>query len=268
MPRAEVPGASIHFEQQGRGEPLLLIPCLASDNACWAFQVPAYSEHFTCISVDLPGCGESPAPDGRPSTERQADELVALLDDLGVESAHVAGVSLGAAVGMQLAARHPGRVRSLSLHSAWHVTDAFMRACMASWRTQARAAPSIADFVVEGIFPWVFTPEMYAERPEVLAQFGEIVHTRPAQSLAGFTAQSQSVVDHDASAVLGDIAAPTLVTFGARDLLTSTRFAPPLLEGIADARLVVFDHLSHAGFNEDPDAFTAATLEFLLAAAA
>jgi len=75
------------------------------------------------------------------------------------------------------------------------------------------------------------------------------------------------VVDHDASAALGDITAPTLVTFGARDLLTSTRFAPPLLEGIADARLVVFDHLSHAGFNEDPDAFTAATLEFLLAAA-
>ncbi len=193
--------------------------------------------------------------------------MAALLDGLGVESAHVAGVSLGAAVGMQLAARHPGRVRSLSLHSAWHVTDTFMRACMANWRTQARAAPAIADFVVEGIFPWVFTPEMYAERPEVLAQFGEIVHTRPAQSLAGFMAQSQAVIDHDASSVLGRITAPTLVTFGARDLLTSTRFAPPLLDGIAGARLVVFDHLSHAGFNEDPDAFTAATLEFLLAVA-
>ena len=266
MPRAEVPGAGIHYEQQGHGEPLLLIPCLASDNACWAFQLPAYSDAFTCISVDLPGSGESPSPEGRPSTERQADELVALLDGLGVESAHVAGVSLGAAVGMRLAARHPGRVRSLSLHSAWHVTDAFMRACMRSWRTQAQAAPTIADFVVEGIFPWVFTPEMYAERPDVLAGFGEIVHARPAQSRAGFTAQSQSVIDHDASAVLGDITAPTLVTFGARDQLTSTRFAAPLLDGIAGSRLVVFDHLSHAGFNEDPEAFTAATLDFLLAA--
>ena len=71
------------------------------------------------------------------------------------------------------------------------------------------------------------------------------------------------MIDHDATAVLDDITAPTLVTFGGRDLLTSTRFAGPLLDGIADARLVVFDHLSHAGFNEDPDAFTAATLEFL-----
>lgn len=104
---------------------------------------------------------------------------------------------------------------------------------------------------------------MYARRPEVLEQFAEVVHGRPIQSLEGFMAQSQAVLDHDATAVLEDITAPTLVTFGARDLLTSTRFAGPLLDGIADARLVVFDHLSHAGFNEDPDRFTAATLEFL-----
>lgn len=129
----------IHFEQQGVGDPLLLIPCLASDNGCWAFQLPAYAERFTCIAVDLPGSGESPVSEGRPSTEHHADELCALLDALGVESAHVAGVSLGAGVGMQLAARHPARVRSLSLHSAWPATDPFMRACMESWRTQARA---------------------------------------------------------------------------------------------------------------------------------
>ena len=180
-----------------------------------------------------------------------------------MESAHVAGVSLGAAVGMQLAARHPGRVRTLALHSAWDATDGFMRACIESWRTQARAMPTVADFVVQGVFPWVFTPEMYADRPEVLEQFAQIVRGRPAQSVAGFMAQSQAVLDHDATSVLGRITAPTLVTFGARDLLTSTRFAGPLTAAIPDSRLVVFDHLSHCGFNEDPEAFTAATLHFL-----
>ncbi len=265
MPTAEVPGASIHYEEYGEGEPLLLIPCLASDNGCWAFQMPAYAERFRCIAVDLPGIGGSPTPEGRPSTARHADELAALLDALGLGRAHVAGVSLGAAVAMQFAARHPDRVRTLALHSAWPATDAFMRACMDSWRGQARALPTIPDLVVQGIFPWVFTPEMYAERPEVLEEFGAIVRARPAQSLEGFMAQSQAVLDHDASAVLGDIVAPTLVTYGARDLLTSTRFAAPLTEGIRDARLVVFDHLSHCGFNEDPDTFTAATLEFLAA---
>ena len=64
---------------------------------------------------------------------------------------------------------------------------------------------------------------------------------------------------------LNDIEAPTLITFGAHDIVTSTRFAEPLTSGIAGSELVVFDHLSHAGLHEDPDAFNKATLDFLLA---
>ena len=70
---------------------------------------------------------------------------------------------------------------------------------------------------------------------------------------------------HDATAALVEIHAPTLITFGARDLVCSTRFAGPLENGIAGSQLVVFDHLSHAGLHEDPEAFNGATLAFLLA---
>ena len=69
---------------------------------------------------------------------------------------------------------------------------------------------------------------------------------------------------HDASAALGEIDVPTLITFGARDLVCSTRFASPLNGGIAGSELVVFDQLSHAGLHEDPETFNRATLEFLL----
>jgi pimeloyl-ACP methyl ester carboxylesterase len=263
VPFADVPGARIHYEVTGEGEPLLLIPCLAADLSCWAFQVPAYAERFRCITVDLPGVGESPTPAGPASTERYADELAALLGTLGIERAHVAGVSLGSAVGVHMAARHPDRVRTLSLHSAWSTTDAFMGVVLEAWRTMARAMPTVADMVVAGVFPWAFTPEMYAERPEVLEEFAAVARSRPPQPLDGFMAQCDAVAGHDAAGALARVAAPTLITYGARDALTSTRFAPALAEGIADARLVVFDHLSHAGFNEDPDAFTAATLSFL-----
>ena len=263
MPRAEVPGATISYEVQGDGEPLLLIPCLAADSACWAFQLPDYAARYRCVVVDLPGSGGSPTPRGTPSTSRFADELAALLDLLEIDAAHVAGVSLGAAVAMQLAGRHPARVRTLALHSAWDVTDPFMRACIETWRMLAQALPTMADFVAAGVFPWAFTPEMYAGRPEVIREFTEIVRARDALWLDGFMAQSQAVLDHDASAVLGRIAAPTMVTYGARDVLTSTRFAPALMNAIPDARLVVWDHLSHAGFNEDPAVFTADTLAFM-----
>ena len=124
MPRVEVDGLMINYEVQGEGEPLLLIPYLSADNASYAFQLPAYSERFSCIAVDLPGSGESDKPAGPYSTDGYADQVAAFLGAIGVERAHVAGVSLGATVGIHLAARHPGRVRSLSLHSCWHTSDA------------------------------------------------------------------------------------------------------------------------------------------------
>jgi pimeloyl-ACP methyl ester carboxylesterase len=125
--------------------------------------------------------------------------------------------------------------------------------------------PTVADAVILGIFPWCFTPEMYAERPEFVSGLEDFVRGRPAQPLECFLAQCEAVIAHDASGVLGDVAVPTLITFGGRDLCTSTRFAAPLSEGIADSTVVVLDHLSHAGLHEDPDSFNKASLDFLLA---
>lgn len=165
---------------------------------------------------------------------------------------------------MHLAARHPERVRSLSLHSTWGTTDAFLRTCLENWRALARALPTVADAVILGIFPWCFTPEMYAQRPEFVQALDEFVRGRPAQPLDAFLVQSQAVIDHDAGPVLKSIAAPTLVTFGAHDLVTSMRFAEPLTSAIPNTALVVFEQLSHAGLREGADTFNAATLDFLL----
>lgn len=264
MPQVQVDGLTINYDVQGEGEPLLLIPYLSADHACYAFQLPDYTTHFTCISVDLPGSGESDKPAGPYSTAGYADQLAGFLAAIQVDAAHVAGVSLGAAVGMHLAARHPERVRSLSLHSAWPTTDGFLRTCLENWRALARALPSVADAVILGVFPWCFTPEMYVQRPEFVQALEEFVRGRPAQPLEAFLAQSQAVIDHDAAPALKNVAAPTLITFGAHDLVTSTRFAEPLTAGIPNTEVVVFDHLSHAGLHEDPATFNAASLDFLL----
>src|SRR4051794_26652517 len=142
MPRVEVDGLTINYDVQGEGEPLLLIPYTSADHACYAFQLPAYTEQFSCIALDLPGSGESDTPAGPYSTERYADQVAAFLAAIGIEQAHVAGVSLGAAVGMHLAARHPERVRSLSLHSGWDTTDAYLRTIVELWRTLAPSLPT------------------------------------------------------------------------------------------------------------------------------
>jgi pimeloyl-ACP methyl ester carboxylesterase len=264
MAQVEVDGLTINYDAQGEGEPLLLIPYTSADHAYWAFQLPAYTEHFSCIAVDLPGSGESHKPAGPYSTDGYADQVAAFLAAIGIEQAHVAGLSLGAAVGMHLAARHPGRARSLSLHSGWHRSDAYLNGVVEQWRALASVLPTVADVVIQGIFPWCFTPEMYVDRPQFVDTLVDFVRGRPAQPVDAFLAQTDAVIAHDASAALREIDVPTLITFGARDLVCSTRFAEPIKGGIAGSELVVFDHLSHAGWHEDPETFNRATLDFLL----
>ena len=147
---------------------------------------------------------------------------------------------------------------------AWDRTDAYLRAILELWRSLVSALPTVADAVIEGIFPLCFTPEMYVERPEYAQALADFVRGRPAQPLEAFLSQTEAVLAHDARAVLGEIAAPTLVTFGAHDLVTSTRFADPLTNGIVNSEMIVFERLSHAGLHEDPEAFNRATLDFLL----
>jgi pimeloyl-ACP methyl ester carboxylesterase len=128
----------------------------------------------------------------------------------------------------------------------------------------ASALPTVADVVIQAMFPWCFTPEMYVDRPELVDTLVDFVRSRPAQPVAAFLAQTDAALAHDASAALREIDVPTLVTFGARDLVCSTRFAEPLTSGIRGSELVVFEHLSHAGLHEDPETFNRATMGFLL----
>jgi aminoacrylate hydrolase len=216
------------------------------------------------VSRSAAYCGR-PKQLSRPQLlDAYADQIAGFLGAIGIERAYVAGMSLGAAVGIQLAARHPDRVRSLSVHSGWHVTDDYLKIVVEQWRTLASALPTIADVVIQAIFPWCFTPEMYVDRPEFVAALVDFVRGRPAQPVDAFVAQVDAVVTHDASAALREIDTPTLITFGARDLVCSTRFAEPLRSGIAGSEVVVFDHLSHAGLHEDAETFNRATLDFLV----
>ena len=263
MPTVQANGIDMYYEQQGEGPPLVLIPYLAADQACYAFQVGEYAKHFTCFSVDLRGAGLSGKPEGSYTTELLADDVAAFMQAVGLDSAHVAGLSLGAAAGMWLAAKHPARVTTLSLHSAWDRTDPFLRVVVEGWRTMARALDSVTEMVIEGIFPWCFTPELYAARPEYIDSLAEFVRGRPMPPVDAFLRQSEAVLTHDAQQVLGSIQAPTLLTFGRHDLATSTRFADPIRDAIRGCELIVFEDCSHAPIYENVDQFNQQTLAFL-----
>lgn len=118
MPAAVVNGASIYYECEGNGPPLLLIHGLGSSGDDWAFQREPFARHFTLIMPDLRGSGRSSKPPGPYSVTQFAADMWALLDVLGMESADIVGFSLGGAVAQEMVLLQPSRVIRLVLCNA------------------------------------------------------------------------------------------------------------------------------------------------------
>src|SRR5919202_944907 len=99
----------------------------------------------------------------------------------------------------------------------------------------ARGLGSVTEMVIRGIFPWCFTPELYAAKPDYIQSLAAFVRGRPVQPVDAFIRQSNAVIAHDAEPHLGKITAPTQITFGRCDILSSTRFADRMQANIQGA---------------------------------
>lgn len=262
MPDIVANGISMHYEQQGIGEPLVLIPYLGADHMCYAFQVQDYAKHFSCYALDLRGSGASDKPAAPYTTEQLADDVAAFMAAAGIPRAHVSGLSLGGAVGLWLAAKYPDRVSSLTVQSCWSKTDPLLRAVVESWQLLARVT-RVHDVIVHGIFPWCFTPELYAGKPDFIQSLVDFVYSRPEPSADDFIRQSNAVLAHDVEPHLHRITAPTQIVFGQHDRLTSTRFAGPMTQAIRQTELVVLEDCAHGLLYERVEEFNGRTLDFL-----
>jgi len=263
MPKIKVNDLNVNYEQQGSGEPLILIPYLSADHACYTFQVADYAKHFTCISIDLRGAGETDKPAGLHSTELYADDVSAFMQTIGIESAHVMGLSLGAGAGLWLASKYPEKVKTLSVHSAWTKTDLFIKTILEGWQVMAHALGSVHELVIRGIFPWCFTPDLFVKQPEYIESLAAFVRSRPVQSLEAFNQQVDAVKAHDVESQLDKITAPTLITFGQYDMITSVRFVEPLKDNIPNSHVIVFEGAAHAPIYEKVSEFNQRTIAFM-----
>lgn len=115
MPKASVNGFQLHYEIEGVGEPLVLIPGFASGLSIWTRQTPALSRTFRVVSFDPRGIDSSDKPDGPQSIEQLADDLAHLLIALHIHRAHILGVSFGGFVAQEFALKYPLMTRKLVL---------------------------------------------------------------------------------------------------------------------------------------------------------
>ena len=137
MPKVKANNLTINYDQQGTGEPLILIPYSPPITPVTPFRSPSTPSTSPASRSIRAERGRATSPSGTYSTELFADDVAAFMDALGIQQAHVSGLSLGAATGMWLAAKYPGKVKSLSLHSPWTRTDAFLKAVVEGWQVMA-----------------------------------------------------------------------------------------------------------------------------------
>jgi pimeloyl-ACP methyl ester carboxylesterase len=243
----------LYYERHGEGEPLLLVTGFTISGAVFEPIIPAYSEHFECILYDNRASGRSQTPPRLTSIPELAADAVRLMDELGIESAHVLGLSMGGMIAQELALRFPERVRGLVLGCT---TPGGPRAARPNLLQLAGLGVGIAGAVRLPGRPWLaaalFSPEFRREQPDRVLWLLEHFE-RHLPSPIGANAHWWSSVFHDTVSRLDQIQAPTLVMHGGRDRMNPFPNSRMLAERIPDAELVVVPGVGHAYLLEAPE---------------
>jgi len=231
---------------------VVLSNSLGATSAMWDPQVPALAERFRVVGYDTRGHGQSPAPAGPYSIDDLVDDVVALLDRLGVARASFAGLSLGGMTGMRLAAREPDRVDRLALLCTSAKTDPkpFLdRAAAVRAGGTAPLAPAIAG-------RWL-TPGYAAEHPDLVARLEAMIAGCDDE---GYAACAEVVARIDLREDLARISAPTLVISGADDLALPPEHQQAIADGIPGAELLSVSPGAHLANLERTSEVTGALL--------
>lgn len=257
MPVLDIGGLSIFYNDEGQGEPLLLIHGFPFSSDMWEPQRAALMHRFRVITPDLRGMGKSDVPTSGYSMDAYADDLIALLDHLGIGQAVVGGLSMGGYIAFALLRRAPDRVKGLILIDTKATADdeaglAKRRSMIEQVREEgSRAAADTSK---------MFTERTHQERPELVEYLQRIMLANPADGIVGAV---RAMIDRpDSTALLRDLAIPVLIIVGSDDPLTPPSTAEAMHGALPNADLVVIDGASHVSNLEHPEAVNKAILDW------
>jgi 3-oxoadipate enol-lactonase len=252
-------GLFCHVAGPADSPAVVLLHALATHGELWRPQWPAWSMAFRLIAIDLPGHGMSPAPTAPMTLADYAERVAVALDELGIESASIVGLSLGGMVAQALALRQPGRLRSLVLA---HTTARTLPALREIW--DERLAQFERDGLEKQIEPTLgrwFTPAFAGATPMTMEWVaGQIRATSPA----GYASAIRAIQGLDHFDRLGQITIPTFVVAGDADSAIPLPAASALAERLPRAQLFVLKDAGHLGNVQQPIAFTEAVGSFLM----
>jgi 3-oxoadipate enol-lactonase len=241
----------------------LFIQGLGADKNGWNLQRLATAPRYRAVALDNRGAGRSDKPHGTYTLEQMADDAVAVLDDAGVDTAHVVGASMGGAISQIVAVKYPERTRSLTLACTAGRNHPWREELLTSWRDAAleRGIGSMGHEAAR----WVIGPRSFRRLLPAIGWLGPLAPARPAHA---FAAQCDAILaagelHQDLIDRLPDIAVPTLVMVGNQDILTPRGDSEDLADTIPTAELVVISGAAHGFMVEHASTFNRVLLEFL-----
>ena len=252
---------SVHiaWERRGSGAPVVLVHGLGYARWGWEPVADVLAERFEVLLLDNRGIGASDAPPGPYTTAEMAGDVLSVLDDAGLESAHVVGTSLGGMIAQELALSSPERVDRLVLvcttpggPNAAPMPEQTVR--LLAEATSLEPLVALRRFVENALAP--DPPDELVER--ILAH-----RLATAQPLAAWSAQAAAGATFDAWERLVEFRAPTLIVHGTEDVVVDPANADLLAGRIAGARIERFEGCGHLLFWEEPARFVEVVGEFL-----
>jgi pimeloyl-ACP methyl ester carboxylesterase len=261
MPFCEVNGQRLYYEVAGDGEPLVLVMGLGADHLAWALQVGPLSEHFKVVTFDNRDSGQSSYAEGTYEITDLAADTIALADELGLESFHLLGASMGGAVAQEIALGWPDRVRTLTLAITFAGAGAYGRKVgrmMAadvhrrSWEEQ-----------IDQMMLLCFSEGLYEETERITFLRQQMLANPHPQKPEGFARQAEATGRHEARERLPSLEMPVHVIGAEHDILVPVWKSKELAELIPGAELTIIEGATHGVNLENADEFNAAVLEFL-----
>jgi pimeloyl-ACP methyl ester carboxylesterase len=256
----EVDGIRIAYERTGAGPPVVLLHGYVGDGrGTWRAQIDDLSDEFTVVAWDAPGAGRSSDPPESFRLGDYADRLAGLIDALGLGRPHVAGLSFGGGLALELYRRHPAVPASLVLASAYAGWAGSLPAAEVDRRLQQvlQLSDLPPDRFVGEVAPTLFSGAAPAETA------AEFVANASEFHPAGLRAMARSIAEADLRDVLARIDVPTLLLYGSDDVRAPRSVAEALHTAIPGSRLVVMPGIGHLCNLEAAQRFNAELRAFL-----
>ena len=257
-------GIEIGYQDRGQGEPLVLVMGLGASSLKWEPHILCYEQHFRVLAIDNRGAGQSSRPEcAAYSIADMAADVIGLLDALGVDRAHVNGISMGGAVAQYLAIHYPERVKSVILTNTFPRCDVSFRRAIEFLRN---AIGQLDGRTFGRILQWIIFSSTFQNSNEAYlldAEANDADAANPMPAYA-FRAQCNAILGFDESANLGRIQAPVLVVGGDHDLLATVPLVMEMVNAIPNCRLHMVKNGGHVQHWEDLEGYNRVTLDFLL----